>query len=224
MANIWRNFLLLCILQRLLSCSVPCLNADEDGHKTSNQTKSGQHNFLLNRMLWKSCLRSQAGFSATLRTRETGFHSHWASEAKMTFGFTMPKEVESIRAEVGDNPSHRPESLRPRLAGETELGEARTACRMPSSDEMSSEGNTVFMRVPSETDTRWWRNRNPIRERRLRFDDREGGAPFRIPAVIFERLRGPAFPKMRAVNSIVEFLWRSERVRSTRPNDRPNIN
>jgi len=90
--------------------------------------------------------------------------------------------------------------------------------------EESRKGDTVVMPVPSRTNTRWWHKRNRIRGRRLRFDYQEGGAPFRIPAVIFERPRGPAFPKMRGVNSIVEFLWRSERVRSNRPNDRRNIN
>jgi len=202
----WRNFLWLCVFRGLLPCSVLCLNADEDGHKTSHRTKTEQHNLLLNGVLWKCCLRSGAGFSATLGTRETGFHSHWVSEAKMTSGFTMPKEVESVRAEVGDKPSHRPESLRPRLAGETEFGEARTACGRPSCDKMFSKGNTVVMPVPLRTDTRWWRNRNRIRERRLRFDDKQGSAPFPSAMVIFQKHGGTIFPRVRAVNSPVEFL------------------
>ena len=89
---------------------------------------------------------------------------------------------------------------------------------------MFSKGNTVVMLVSSRTNTRWWHNRNRIRERRLRFDDQEGGAPFPIAAVIFERPNGSASLNMRAVNSIAELLLRSDGVRSTRPNDRPNIN
>ena len=91
-SNNYRNFLLMSILQTLLSCSVLCPNADENGHKTSHRTESGQHNYLLNNVLWKSVLRWPDGFFTNLATRETGFHSHSLSEGKMTFGFTMPKE------------------------------------------------------------------------------------------------------------------------------------
>jgi hypothetical protein len=136
----------------------------------------------------------------------------------------MPKEVESVQAEVGGKTSHRPESLRPRLAGETGFRESRTARKTPPCDKMFSRENTGVMPVPSRTDTLWWHNRNRIRERRLRFNGQEGDAPFRIAGVIFEGPNGPAFPKMRGVNPTVEFLWGSERVCSNRPNDRRNIN
>ncbi len=92
----YRNFLLLRILRGLVSCSVLCLSSDEDGHKTSHRTKRRQHNVLLSNVLWKSVLRSPDGFSSILQSRETGFHSHSLSEAKMTFGFTRPKQVDSL--------------------------------------------------------------------------------------------------------------------------------
>jgi len=127
----WRNLLWPCVLRGLLPCPLFCPNADENGHKTSHRTKRGQHKLLLSSMLWKPHLRSRDGFSMTLVTWETGFNSHSLSEAKTTFGFTRPKQVEPVRAEVGGKASHWPESLRPRLAGETGFREARTACKRP---------------------------------------------------------------------------------------------
>lgn len=78
--------------------------------------------------------------------------------------------------------------------------------------EEGRKGETVVMFIPSRTDTRWWHNWVMKAKEiwfvrgRLKFDDQEGSAPFPSAVVVFEKRNGAVFPKMRAVNSRVEFL------------------